>query len=95
MLRTIRDPEKPSTLEDLKVVYADGIIIQPPTSDNVQVVCYQFIFYFFFNILWVAERKEVKEKEFKNVLFIYCFLFLINRFELNLIQQYHIVHWPH
>lgn len=40
MLRTIRDPEKPSTLEDLKVVYEDGIIIQPPTSDNVQVVCY-------------------------------------------------------
>lgn len=41
MLRTIRDPEKPSTLEDLKVVYEDGIIIQAPTSDNVQVVCYQ------------------------------------------------------
>lgn len=44
MLRTIRDPEKPSTLEDLKVVYEDGIIIQPPTSDNVQVVRYQFHF---------------------------------------------------
>lgn len=39
ILRTIRDPEKPSTLEDLKVVYEDGIFIQPPTSDNVQVVC--------------------------------------------------------
>lgn len=38
MLRTIRDPEKPSTLEDLKVVYEDGIFIQPPTDDNVQVV---------------------------------------------------------
>lgn len=39
MLRTIRDPEKPTTLEELKVVYEDGIFIQPPTSDNVQVVC--------------------------------------------------------
>lgn len=38
MLRTIRDPEKPSTLEDLKVVYEEGIFVQPPTSDNVQVV---------------------------------------------------------
>lgn len=38
ILKTIRDPEKPSTLEDLKVVYEDGIFIQPPTSDNVQVV---------------------------------------------------------
>lgn len=53
MLRTIRDPEKPSTLEDLKVVYEDGIIIQPPTSDNVQVVCYQLHSR---NILWVAKR---------------------------------------
>lgn len=44
MLRTIRDPEKPSTLEDLKVVYADGIFIQQPTSDNVQVVCFQLSF---------------------------------------------------
>lgn len=42
ILRTIRDPEKPSTLEDLKVVYEDGIIIQPPTSDNVQVVRVEF-----------------------------------------------------
>lgn len=54
MLRTIRDPEKPSTLEDLKVVYEDGIIIQPPTSDNVQVVCYQFIY----DILWVAKQRK-------------------------------------
>lgn len=38
ILKTIRDPEKPSTLEDLKVVYEEGIFIQPPTSDNVQVV---------------------------------------------------------
>lgn len=38
ILRTIRDPEKPSTLEDLKVVYEEGIFVQPPTSDDVQVV---------------------------------------------------------
>lgn len=38
ILRKIRDPEKPSTLEDLHVVYEDGIFIQAPTSDNVQVV---------------------------------------------------------
>lgn len=38
ILRTIRDPEKPSTLEDLHVVYEEGIFIQAPTSDNVQVV---------------------------------------------------------
>lgn len=38
ILRSIRDPEKPSTLEDLHVVYEEGIFIQAPTSDNVQVV---------------------------------------------------------
>lgn len=38
ILRTIRDPEKPSTLEDLNVVYEEGIFILDPTSDNVQVV---------------------------------------------------------
>lgn len=39
MLRTIKDPEKPSTLEDLNVVYEEGIFIQKPTSNNVTVVC--------------------------------------------------------
>lgn len=38
ILRTIRDPEKPNTLEDLNVVYEEGVFIQEPTSDNVQVV---------------------------------------------------------
>lgn len=38
ILRTIRDPEKPSTLEDLNVVYEEGIFVQNPTSDNVNVV---------------------------------------------------------
>lgn len=36
-LRTIRDPEKPSTLEDLKVVSEEGIFVQKPTNDNVNV----------------------------------------------------------
>lgn len=59
MLRTIRDPEKPSTLEDLKVVYEDGIIIQPPTSDNVQVVCYQFIISIYLIHLWHFTAGEI------------------------------------
>ncbi|KAI5632704.1 iron-sulfur cluster assembly protein domain-containing protein [Phthorimaea operculella] len=37
-LRTIRDPEKPSTLEDLKVVYEEGIFVKEPTADNVPVL---------------------------------------------------------
>lgn len=62
MLRTIRDPEKPSTLEDLKVVYEDGIIVQPPTSDNVQVVCYRLLFYWFIyraRCGWVGDRNRI------------------------------------
>ncbi|XP_059609222.1 MIP18 family protein galla-1 [Phlebotomus argentipes] len=41
-LRTIRDPEKPQTLEDLNVVYEDGIFVQEPTENNVQVVRVEF-----------------------------------------------------
>ncbi|XP_055530094.1 MIP18 family protein galla-1 [Wyeomyia smithii] len=41
-LRTIRDPEKPNTLEDLKVVYEDGIFVQEPTEGNVFVVRIEF-----------------------------------------------------
>ncbi|XP_026331229.1 MIP18 family protein galla-1 [Hyposmocoma kahamanoa] len=37
-LRTIRDPEKPSTLEDLKVIYEDGIFVKEPTADKVPVL---------------------------------------------------------
>lgn len=37
-LRTIRDPEKPATLEDLNVIYEDGIFVMPPTKSNVSVV---------------------------------------------------------
>jgi len=42
MLRTIRDPEKPSTLEDLNVVYEEGIFVQKPTSNNVTVIRVEF-----------------------------------------------------
>ncbi|XP_055626843.1 MIP18 family protein galla-1 isoform X2 [Toxorhynchites rutilus septentrionalis] len=41
-LRTIRDPEKPNTLEDLKVVYEDGIFVQKPTEGNVYIVRIEF-----------------------------------------------------
>lgn len=41
-LRTIRDPEKPQTLEDLNVVYESGIFVQKPTPDNVFVVRIEF-----------------------------------------------------
>lgn len=41
-LRTIRDPEKPQTLEDLNVVSEEGIIVQKPTPDNVYVVRIEF-----------------------------------------------------
>ncbi|XP_053675997.1 MIP18 family protein galla-1 [Anopheles nili] len=41
-VRTIRDPEKPNTLEDLHVVYEDGIIVNDPTPGNVNVVRVEF-----------------------------------------------------
>uniref|UniRef100_A0A182NI38 MIP18 family-like domain-containing protein n=1 Tax=Anopheles dirus TaxID=7168 RepID=A0A182NI38_9DIPT len=41
-LRTIRDPEKPNTLEDLHVVYEDGIFINEPTPGSVNVVRVEF-----------------------------------------------------
>ncbi|XP_073813457.1 cytosolic iron-sulfur assembly component galla-1 [Musca autumnalis] len=41
-LRTIRDPEKPATLEDLNVIYEDGIFVMPPTKSNVSVVRIEF-----------------------------------------------------
>ena len=41
-LRTIRDPEKPSTLEDLHVVYEEGIFVNEPTPGNVNVVRVEF-----------------------------------------------------
>ncbi|XP_033250631.1 MIP18 family protein galla-1-like [Drosophila miranda] len=42
LLRGIRDPEKPCTLEDLNVIYEDGIFVLPPTRSNVSVVRIEF-----------------------------------------------------
>uniref|UniRef100_A0A6M2DV85 MIP18 family-like domain-containing protein n=1 Tax=Xenopsylla cheopis TaxID=163159 RepID=A0A6M2DV85_XENCH len=41
-IRTIRDPEKPSTLEDLKVIYEEGIFVKKSTADNVHIVRIEF-----------------------------------------------------
>ncbi|XP_035792800.1 MIP18 family protein galla-1-like [Anopheles albimanus] len=41
-LRTIRDPEKPNTLEDLQVVYEDGIFITEPGPGQAFVVRIEF-----------------------------------------------------
>ncbi|XP_023012563.1 cytosolic iron-sulfur assembly component galla-1 isoform X2 [Leptinotarsa decemlineata] len=39
---TIYDPEKPNTLEELEVVYEDGITVKSPTSGTVNVVRVEF-----------------------------------------------------
>ncbi|PNF30805.1 MIP18 family protein CG30152 [Cryptotermes secundus] len=41
-IRNIRDPEKPATLEDLSVVYEDGVMIRASTDDGVHVVRIEF-----------------------------------------------------
>ncbi|KRT81222.1 hypothetical protein AMK59_5622 [Oryctes borbonicus] len=41
-IRTIKDPEKPNTLEELNVVYEDGVYINQPTQGNVSVVRIEF-----------------------------------------------------
>ncbi|KAF2904719.1 hypothetical protein ILUMI_01456 [Ignelater luminosus] len=41
-IRTIKDPEKPNTLEELNVVYEDGVMIKPPTAGNITVVRVEF-----------------------------------------------------
>ncbi|XP_063221518.1 MIP18 family protein galla-1 [Bacillus rossius redtenbacheri] len=41
-IRTIRDPEKPATLEDLHVVYEEGVMIKSPTDDKVCVIRIEF-----------------------------------------------------
>ncbi|XP_045483095.1 MIP18 family protein galla-1 [Harmonia axyridis] len=41
LIRTIRDPEKPQTLEDLNVVYEEGIEVKG-TSDHVCIVRIEF-----------------------------------------------------
>lgn len=42
MLRTIKDPEKPETLEDLDVVYEDCIHILEATPRGVTVIRVEF-----------------------------------------------------
>lgn len=42
LLKTIKDPEKPNTLEELNVIYEDGIIIKQPTGANIDVVRVEF-----------------------------------------------------
>ncbi|XP_052860726.1 MIP18 family protein galla-1 [Anopheles cruzii] len=41
-LRTIRDPEKPNTLEDLHVVYEDGIFVTEPAPGQSLLVRIEF-----------------------------------------------------
>ncbi|XP_069673127.1 MIP18 family protein galla-1 [Periplaneta americana] len=41
-IRNIRDPEKPATLEDLNVVYEDGVMIKQSTEDDVRVLRIEF-----------------------------------------------------
>lgn len=77
ILRTIRDPEKPNTLEDLNVVYEDGVFVQAPTSDNVQVVSYGN-----YNSLITYHKSSL------NILSFY-----LGRSASNSIQQCRIVHW--
>lgn len=41
-IRSIKDPEKPATLEDLHVVYEEGVQVQGVTADNVKIVRIEF-----------------------------------------------------
>lgn len=38
LLRRIKDPEKPASLEELNVVYEEGVTVMEPTASNVSVV---------------------------------------------------------
>ncbi|XP_066245128.1 MIP18 family protein galla-1 [Euwallacea similis] len=42
LLRNIRDPEKPQSLEELNVIYEEGIFIKQPTAANINVVRVEF-----------------------------------------------------
>lgn len=42
ILRTVRDPEKPNTLEDLNVINEEFIHVEKPTDSNVHVVRVEF-----------------------------------------------------
>ncbi|KAE8753259.1 hypothetical protein FOCC_FOCC000182 [Frankliniella occidentalis] len=41
-IRSIKDPEKPATLEDLHVVYEEGVKVKGVTSGNVKIVEIEF-----------------------------------------------------
>ncbi|KAJ8958636.1 hypothetical protein NQ318_016361 [Aromia moschata] len=42
LIRTIKDPEKPNTLEELNVVYEDGIKVKERTSGKINVIRVEF-----------------------------------------------------
>ncbi|XP_063905274.1 MIP18 family protein galla-1 [Zophobas morio] len=42
VIRTIKDPEKPNTLEELNVVYEEGVEVKERTSGDVNVVRVEF-----------------------------------------------------
>ncbi|CAH0550338.1 unnamed protein product [Brassicogethes aeneus] len=42
LIRTIKDPEKPNTLEELNVVYEDGVEVKEPTLGKVDVIRVEF-----------------------------------------------------
>ncbi|XP_066158673.1 MIP18 family protein galla-1 [Euwallacea fornicatus] len=42
LLRNIRDPEKPQSLEELNVIYEEGIFIKQPTAAKINVVRVEF-----------------------------------------------------
>ncbi|XP_017784022.1 PREDICTED: MIP18 family protein CG30152 isoform X2 [Nicrophorus vespilloides] len=41
-IRTIKDPEKPNTLEELNVVYEEGVFVKESTAANTSVVRVEF-----------------------------------------------------
>ncbi|XP_028155592.2 MIP18 family protein galla-1 [Diabrotica virgifera virgifera] len=42
LIRTIKDPEKPSTLEQLEVVYEDGVMVKHSKARNLNIVRIEF-----------------------------------------------------
>ncbi|CAG9765783.1 unnamed protein product [Ceutorhynchus assimilis] len=42
LLRNIKDPEKPNTLEELNVIYEEGVFIKESTGANISVVRVEF-----------------------------------------------------
>lgn len=46
ILRTIKDPEKPGTLEDLNIVFEEGIDVLPNLEEDQCIVEIQFRFVF-------------------------------------------------